>query len=190
MARPVIGKRALGRLAKAGAADMQAKRVLQGEKELKRRILALERGAAKKIMAPATRDSLKVIAKHMRREVPSDMKNARRGIGWRFKRGRIKQSVTAKVGVTVGKKKAKLKAIQDAAMGDRRGRGGVGIGARNFHWAVMGTGNRFRKNGEPTGAMRAKFPNFASKVANSAGSEAKVAMLRRARIELRKVAKS
>lgn len=190
MARPVIGKRALARLGKAQAASAQAvldKQVLKGEKELRRRIRALEVGAAKKVMAPATRDYMKVTAKHMRREIPSRFKNARKGIGWRFRKGRQHQKVTAKVGVHVGKKMNKLDGIQEQVSTNRRGRGGVGIGARNIHWLILGTGARFRRDGSPTGSMPATMPNFASRVAASSKSESKVAMLRRARIELRKL---
>ena len=79
----VIGKRALNKLGKAGAARTQSmldQNVVQGEKQLIRKIRKLERGAAKKIMAPATRKSLQVYGKHMRRAIPSRYKNARRGI--------------------------------------------------------------------------------------------------------------
>lgn len=186
---PAVSKKSLQRLHANMRAIRLDKKVVQGEEEIRRRIQALERGVAKKIMVPASREALKVIAKTMRREIPARFKNARRGVGWRVRKGKINQDVQSKVGVAVGKKRAKLAAIQKEASASRpRGRG-VGIGARNFHWAVLGTGTRTRKDGTSTGAMRAKFPGFAARAASSAGMASKAAMLRRARIELRKVAK-
>jgi len=85
----------------------------------------------------------RLVVSAIKREIPGSLKDAKAAIGSKFRRAKTGQ-VSARVGAAVGKK-------QEART--RRKSGGVGIGAANIHWAILGTGQRFTRKGYARGAM-------------------------------------
>lgn len=120
---------------------------LQGEKELLQRLKQIDGKVQKKIARSATTKALRVLSKSIKAQVPSKYKSLKKAIGWSFKKakgGSRKGQTDAKVGAAVGIKKSKADADAKAEAASRKGKGksGVGIGARNIHWAILGTGKR------------------------------------------------
>ena len=124
---------------------------ITGDRELDRKLGRLRQRVQTKLKKAAVRSALGVAAKEIKKNVPSRFKNVRRSIGWRL--GKDKQYVlAAKVGWRVGKTARKAKESEV----NREGRKGVGIGARNFHWWILGTGERVTESGKRTGSMPAQ----------------------------------
>ena len=120
---------------------------ITGDRKLDAKLKRLGDKAAKKVSAQGIRAGLRVIVKAIKSEIPSHMKEAKKAIGSHFKRKKSGE-VTAKVGAAVGKKKT--------AAGGRGDKPGVGIGAANIHWLLLGTGERTQKTtGRKTGVMPA-----------------------------------
>lgn len=117
---------------------------LTGDKALDRKFKKLADKSANKVAAQGLRAGLRVIAKGIKSEIPSHMKEARKAIGTRFKRKKTGE-VKAIVGGGVGKKK-KQKLV------DRSGKPGVGISRQNIHWLLLGTNNRVKESGASTGS--------------------------------------
>jgi hypothetical protein len=151
-------------------------RILTGDKALDRALGEIKESAANKLVRPAMAKALRTIAKAIRQEVPSQYKQAKRGIGARFnkaKRGGNPGQITAKAGVGVGIKKKALEKI-NAKLNEARAYkrfkkrnskkggsiAGVGIGPSNVHWFVLGTKQRKHKSGKSTGAMRPVMENI------------------------------
>ena len=123
---------------------------ITGDRELDRKLGRLRQRVQTKLKKAAVRSALGVAAKEIKKNVPSRFKNVRRSIGWRL--GKDKQYVlAAKVGWRIGK--TARKAIDK---GNRTSKKGVGIGARNFHWWILGTGERVTESGKRTGSMPAQ----------------------------------
>jgi hypothetical protein len=110
---------------------------IEGLQELTRLFQQMETKSGRRIVKAALRAAVTEIGKEMRRELSPKVKEARRSI-----RGIVKGSkrVTAKVGVHVGKGRD----AQPAKKRTPSTGGGVGIGARNVHWWILGTTERFR----------------------------------------------
>ncbi len=161
--------------------------VLTGDKELDRKLAALSAGAENKIMRPAVAAGLRVAARAMKAAVPANMKDARKAIGSRFGKGRA-GTIIAKAGAGVGMKAAKI-AKQVARQKEKRaGRPGVGIGARNIMWFILGTKWRKTASGKSTGAMapqmnpiKAGFQSSESAVMAKIAESARAALERLAR---------
>lgn len=140
---------------------------IEGLQELTRLFREMETNSGRRIVKAALRAAVNEIAKEMRRELSPKVKQARKAI-----RHIVKGSkrVTAKVGVHVGK--GRNKQPRHAPSAANRG---VGIGARNVHWWINGTQQRFRgqkrsapgtarpgKQLQSTGAMPAQQAGLAS----------------------------
>ena len=113
-------------------------------------------GMVDKIAPAGMRGYLRVMAQGIKNEIPSDMKHARKGVGWRFKKGRGDDKVEAKVGGQVGINQARRAALANAAKADRDDdQPGVGISAWNIHWFMYGTKQRRHKppRNQPTGKI-------------------------------------
>jgi hypothetical protein len=170
---------------------------IYGDKRLDRKLKSLEKKAADRIAHAGVRKSVQVIAKAIKKEVPSRFKNARKGIGWKATKGHKaskyrKNTVKpqSKAGVGVGMKKAKRKQL----LGEfRRSRTypqkGVGIGAGNFHWWVIGTNDRTTRRGTTTGSTRARMSGMAIKAAMSSKGAIKTAMAKEVSRQLIKEAR-
>jgi hypothetical protein len=150
-------------------------RSIYGDKQLDRKLKELGGKAADRIAHAGVRKSVQVIAKAIKKKVPSRFKNARKGIGWKATKGRKaskyrKNAVApqSKAGVGVGMKKAKRKRLiaehKKSRIGKKRG---VGIGAGNFHWWVLGTNDRVNRKGVNLGGTKPMMPGMAINAANS-----------------------
>lgn len=134
---------------------------LQGDRELAKALAMISEDMVDKIAPSGMGGYLRVVAKGIKAEIPSSIKDARRGIGSRFvKKDKRSGKVVAKAGVNVAKSRSKQKAEGAKVAAKRGNRPGVGISAANLHWVIKGTSQRTRKNGGPTGAMPAIHPNI------------------------------
>lgn len=106
-----------------------------------------------KIAPAGVRGYLRVVAKGIKSEVPSNMKDLRRSIGWRFvKMDKRTRRTIAKAGPAVGVKRGKLM----TSLKKRIGRPGVGISINNYFWYVRGTDERIQETtNRRTGASKA-----------------------------------
>lgn len=131
-------------------------RILTGIDELDKTLSKMKLGAANKIARPAVKKGGGVLLKNMKAAVPSNLKDAKRALGMVVdsKGGPTRKEPRAKVGVAVGK------ASKAGTRGKKAGRPGVGIGARNLHWFVLGTAQRstgskrVRSKGVPKGTRK------------------------------------
>ena len=109
-----------------------------GVPELQKRFRKLEAKVQTKLVKAAVTAGGRVVVKAIKRNIPSNLKDGRKAIGFRFSKGKGAHSgkTFAKAGVGVGLKKSKK------AGKSRTGRPGVGVGASNLHWFIMGTEER------------------------------------------------
>lgn len=116
-------------------------------KELLKRMEQLSKAVRNKVGKKAISEGAKLMAKAIKREIPSRQKSARKAIGYSFKRprsGKFKNMIFAKAGAGAGMKKEKRAKMAAAAKAKgRKGKKGVGIGASNVMWLLMGTDKRY-----------------------------------------------
>lgn len=121
--------------------------IIQGDKKLLRTLKKMRTTAARRVMTAGAAKAAQVLAKAVKAEVPTRMKEAKKGIGWK----RLKKSDApdggAKIGSKVGRtgKRAAKDNLRLRKKG-RNGKTGVGMGAANVHWILLGTKNRKSKN--------------------------------------------
>ncbi len=127
--------------------------LLTGDVALDRKLKNMEAGAVKKVMKPAISAGLRVAAKAMKAAVPANMKDAKKAIGSRFGKSKRNGEVMAKAGAAVGIKAAKIGKDIEKQKAKRSGRPGVGVGARNIMWFILGTQSRRTESGHSTGSM-------------------------------------
>lgn len=159
---------------------------IKGEKELIAKLEMLHKSSAYRAAKAGSSKAMQVAAKAIKRAVPSKYKDARRGIGWKAakgKRGITKGVFSARAGVGVGIKKAKINAAKKK---DRTNRKGVGIGAANFQWVVLGTFFRTTRAGRSTGSTKAELPEFATKAIKPVQSQMLAASIRGSWASIRK----
>lgn len=120
---------------------------ITGDRQLIRKLERLESRVGRRVAGQGIRKGLTVIRRGIRSEIPTRLQSVRRTIGSRFKKARGQSTKQAKVGLSVGKQRAK-KAPK------RSTRGGVGISANNVHWWALGTTQR-RTRRRQTGRMPA-----------------------------------
>lgn len=137
---------------------------VDGIANLDRRLKTLAVRVQKKLVRNALTAGLRIVAKAIKREVPSKWKAGRRAVGQSVK---VDKSglLVGKAGVGVGMKRRRAEKINATAKAKRAGKDkkGVGLGVANFHWFVMGTDPRYtgtktgtaRVNGIKTKTMRA-----------------------------------
>ncbi len=136
--------------------------VLQGDKELIRKLNDLGSKGAKKATRAGIRAAMTPVAKAARAAVnaapgsPELKRAARKAIGNRF----AARTGTAKVGFGVGKaSRAKRSAAKQRAIAGASGeRKGVGVSAANIHWFVLGTQER-RTSKRATGRIESVLAN-------------------------------
>lgn len=133
---------------------------LRGFDELQRRLERLGTPRqVKQIARQALTAGQRVVVRSIKSKIPGVYKDARKAVGQSLKRSRFGENagmVAAKVGFGVGKKVQTDAEMQ--AAGKRRKsssgggvgvknkgktRSGVGLSARNVHWAVLGTDDRY-----------------------------------------------
>jgi hypothetical protein len=133
---------------------------IENDKELMRKLDGLEKKIANKIAKKAVLTGVKMIAKAIKREIPSTQKSARKAIGYRAIRatkGKGKGFLYAKAGGAVGFTKSKM--AKQGQKTRKSGRKGVGISASNIHWILNGTKDRWtgtkriRRKGKEVGRV-------------------------------------
>lgn len=125
-------------------------RILIGDKELDRKLQGMKVGTANRIGRAGLTKGARLGAKIAKSLVESRHKSVKRSIGHSVKtqkRGPEKGNVIAKFGASVGRASKNLK--------DNGNRPGVGMSARNLHWFILGTADRYTKAGFSRGAMPA-----------------------------------
>ena len=112
-----------------------------GVKELDRKLSRLRESVQRKISKAAVRKGLSEGAKEVKKGIPSQYKEARKAIGWTFRKDKRSGILTGKVGVAVGKKKAKLREWGEKVTAKRRAEGkkGLGVNPNTLHWFTTGT---------------------------------------------------
>lgn len=137
---------------------------LDGRAAFQRIVKRLTETEIKRAADSANLQGLKVIRDTAKNRLPRGYKRLRRGIrytrtnrsGRKLKRVPKHGQLYYKVGVGVGVKPS-------AKVGVQKNRGkkkGVGISAKNAHWPMLGTENRWTKRGRFTGRMPVQ-KNFA-----------------------------
>ncbi len=149
--------------------------IVTGDKQLEKRMAALSGKELRAASRKAIGKGLRIVAKAMKAEVPSPYKDAKKAIGSRFnkKGGPNRDQVQAKAGAGVGISKKAMRKRAEKQKAKRKEQGkksGVGLGAPNIHWAILGTGLRKRTKAGgflkgkalsnlSTGAMEPLFPD-------------------------------
>ena len=125
---------------------------ITGDKKLMRLINRMRGTAMRLTMSAGAAKAGQKLAKIAKAEVPSRMKHARKGLGWRRLKANEAPGGGAKIGAGVART---AKKIAKESSRDRTGRKGVGIGARNIHWLIEGAGmEKERKTGKSGGPKR------------------------------------
>ena len=117
------------------------------------------------------RAGMRVVADQMRQDLKPQVNEVAAEVGYRFVRNAGTDVVAGKVGVGVGKVVHKTR--------PSRGRSGVGISARTFHWWVLGSfksGQRLTTKRQSRGVLRPQQPDFANQSKLRAMKRAKSAM--------------
>lgn len=130
-------------------------------KQLLKKMEQLSKAAANKVGKKAITEGAKLMAKAIKKQIPSRQKSARKAIGYSFKRprsGKYKNVIFAKAGAGAGMKKAKRQKMNAMQKEKRRKRKGVGIGVSNIHWLLAGTDERYTGT-KRVGAHRAGVKN-------------------------------
>ena len=115
-------------------------------RQLLKRMEQLSKAAGNRVGKKAITEGAKLMAKAIKRAIPSRQKSARKAIGHSFKKprsGKFRNMIFAKAGAGAGMKKEKRQKM--AAKAKEKGRGGrkgVGIGVSNVHWLLAGTAER------------------------------------------------
>lgn len=152
---------------------------LLGDKEFLAKLQRMDRKVAGPIVRSGVLKGLRVIAKQIKANVPPALKELKKTIGYKFskRKGGLSKGITqARVGAGVGKKQPKL---------PKRNRPGVGLGTRNVHWAILGTGQRFKKKtGKSTGTMVPLVPDLVRKGFAQSSSAALHVMLESIRAKM------
>jgi hypothetical protein len=136
------------------------------------------RDASSGLQAAVLRAGMAATAEAMRNTIDDRVAGVRRAVGYRFNKRASPHELSGKVGVNVGKRIPGRTSPRD--------RPGVGIGAANWHWWVLGsykTPNRQARTykgkairAASRGAMPAQQPLFAQQAANRARASASAAM--------------
>lgn len=130
-----------------------------GDKKLLKRLEELSKAASNRVGKKAITAGVKLMAKAIKKEIPSTQKSARKAIGYSFKRprsGKWKHVIFAKAGAGAGmSKKRRAKAAIKPRSGKKKG---VGIGVSNVMWLLAGTDDRYTGS-KRVGAHRAGKKN-------------------------------
>lgn len=126
--------------------------ILTGVKELDKMLLAVGTTVGNKAARTVLGKGTRLAAKRIKAKVPSSHKAIRKAIGSSVK----KQKGGADRGITKAKAGAAVGRANKTQGRGKRSKGGVGIGARNVHWYILGTDERIVKaTGQYAGRMPA-----------------------------------
>jgi hypothetical protein len=128
---------------------------LTGDKQLIRNLNGIRDSVARRAIKKGLTKAVRLAAKAMKAAVPVNLKGMKPAIAGRIGVTKRKGLFFAKAGAAVGK--AFKKEAKTPKSGKRKG---VGIGGRNVHWWILGTGPRtVEKTGKYVGAMPAMAPD-------------------------------
>ena len=154
---------------------------------LLKRIDSLAKAMQKKIAKKAITAGVRVMAKAIKKEIPSSQKSARKAIGYSFKRprsGAHKDVVFAKAGAGAGLKKKRREKMRAKQKGQERKKKGVGMGVSNVMWLLAGTEKRY------TGSKRASRKKGSTKRVRTGNAVRYTGRMKRSGIVQRAEAKS
>lgn len=110
-----------------------------GDRELQLALKEIADDMVDKIAPAGIRGYLRVVTKGIKAEVPPNMKDLKKAIGWRFvKFDKRSRKTIAKAGPAIGVKRGKLM----SNLQERANRPGVGISINNYMWYITGTKQR------------------------------------------------
>lgn len=114
-------------------------RLLTGVDDVQKVLDGMRVGAANKIARPMLTKGARHLLKKVKAAVPPNYKEAKKAMGMVVdaRGGKSKNQQRAKVGASVG---GAAKMIGKGRSG--KNTGGVGMGARNIHWFILGTAQR------------------------------------------------
>ena len=169
--------------------------VVDGVEVLLKRLDVLQKSGKKRVVAAAISGALKVVVKQIKADTSPKVKEARKGVRSRFKRGGKgdRGEVAALAGFGVGKRRKKKTTKPVNRKGNRRG--GLGIGPQNIHWWVAGTKQRTtgakkgRKNFKTVanrGRMPAMQPGLAAIAYRKSAGKIQSEMIKRGALALTK----
>lgn len=165
--------------------------VVSGVDAILRRLDSLQKKGKVVVVRAAISGGLTVVVKQIKKDTDPQVKEARKGVRSRFKKGKSK--VEALAGFGVGKRRKKKITKPVNSKGNRKG--GLGIGASNIHWWVAGTKKRTTgaKKGKPTGKafsnrgrMPAMQPGLAREAYQKSKGKIQAEMIRRGALALQK----
>lgn len=164
------------------------------DKSLERQLKALQVGleqfkesTQRRIARGGVSKALRVLAKGIKGKVPPQFKDIKKVIGVRMAKS-VGVNPSGKTGAGVGVKAKKRKEQKQKRDKKREGRPGVGIGAENVHWFVLGTQDRKTKKGVSTGRMPPQVPDIVKDGVTSSWSAAQQKMIDHIRAEIPKEA--
>lgn len=105
--------------------------VVTGQREIDRKLASLKTRKAKSITRTGVTKMMRVIVRGIKAEVPGNVKDLKRTIGYSVKTE--SNEIVGKAGPSVGKSRGKVRT--------RTKKRGVGISRQNAHWFVLGTKN-------------------------------------------------
>lgn len=162
---------------------------------MERQLVALRKGlehfkesTQKRIVRGGVSKALRVLSKGIKGKVPPQFKDLKKVIGTRMAKAAAGSNIGGKVGAGVGIKAKKKEEQKQKRDKKREGRPGVGIGAENVHWFIMGTDERTKKGGAPTGKMPAQVPDIVKEGVSSSWNEAQQKMVEHIRAAIPKEA--
>lgn len=165
--------------------------VVSAVNTLLKRLDSLEKKGKVAVVRAAIKGGLNVVVKQMKADTSPKVKEARKGVRSRFKKGKTRVEALAGFGVGKRRKKKTTKPIK--ARGKRKG--GVGIGPQNIHWWVAGTKKRTTgaKKGKRTGSgimnrgrMPAMQPGLARIAYQKSKGKIQAEMIKRGALALKK----
>lgn len=164
---------------------------VDGLQSLVSKLEILQKDVAKKVLMAGVRAGLNAIGSQIKKDLDPRLTEAKRSVRSKIKIRR-KGQVIAKVGFGVGPRNRKRSTT--LPRGSKRG---VGIGANNIHWWLIGTKNRYtgrrigRRTGNPIrhrGMMIAQQPGLVNNAVTRSRSKSEAAVIKSATRQLNKQA--
>jgi hypothetical protein len=164
----------------------------QGYDQLQAKLTRFRRSDALNIMRSALTHGLRPIRNRARSLMQGRYRFVKPDIRQRTSKKKAGGYIEGRVGGGVAQSKASMAAKAAAVQFSKRKptRPGVGMSARNIHWAAVGTAHRYKKNGQSTGVMpvQSQVAHYMRRAYSSARGQAKRAMHRRASLLIKKYA--
>lgn len=142
---------------------------ITGDKEIDRKLRHLAGSGQRRVARSGIGKAMTVLSRGIRNAIPPNYRTAKKAIGRRNKKNKVKNKYEAKVGMGVGKQ-TKSKKQRDPR------KPGVGITKANIHWLILGTTTRRREDGSSAGRMPPIGKNWVQQGVKASEGEAVRAM--------------